>query len=365
MWRTKTILSTVIGIGFAGLAFASSSEAVYDRELASERIESFALDNTNGDVKILPTGGYTIQIRAVKRVTGPDRKTCDALVNQLQVETTQLGTNIEVNHSNFSNADYVATIDYTVYLPANIDVKVVTERGQIVCKDRTAEGDFETTNGDINLVNYTGAVQARSENGGITVDGSTSDARFSSANGRLNLTLNVTDNGTLKAETTNGSIHVDLPGDISTKFNAQTTNGSVSCGSFGLMLAVNKSNTSASGKLGNGDANVELTSVNGSISVDSFGSQVACVTNDVAPVVETRYVTVVEEPCYVPVYHPIRRWPVRVVFFDSYPGWHHRWGWDTRVDIDYGRHGYGYGGGRHGGGGRVVVARGHRWGGRW
>jgi len=114
-----------------------------------------------------------------------------------------------------------------VTLPADTEVVVRAENGDVVASGVAGETDVRTDNGRVEATDVGGAFSARSSNGDITVANAGSDVEVSTANGEIS----VGDvDGTVTGDTSNGRITLDaVTGDAS----AHTSNGSVEISAVG------------------------------------------------------------------------------------------------------------------------------------
>jgi ribosomal protein S9 len=148
--------------------------------------------------------------------------------------------------------------------------------------------DLETTNGNINATSLHGDVKARTTNGNVVVSAVTAEHLVTqSTNGNIHINqvqaaqVGVeTTNGSVDADlvasaapspnvrmsTTNGSISVRFPKEISAKVEASTVNGRIEC-SMALTTYDQKTKTSLAGSIGAGEGNIDLDTTNGSIHI--------------------------------------------------------------------------------------------------
>ncbi len=337
MFKTTLTLSIVaLTISLSSLAFAAEAQTTFDKELSVGNIRYFTLTNSNGDVEILPSSDNRITIHATKKIIGPVSDLCDNYLNELQIHVVNSASGIDIKSSQFNRSDYDGSIEYSITVPDEVQLKVTSVSGNIVCRDRKADIQFQTTNGDIELANCFGKLTTTTMNGNITIDGATSDATIRTTNGELNLYLALDDNGRIKAKTENGSIHLQLPDNVSSMVSARTDYGTVSSGYFGSSLSINPRQTYASGRLGNGDGTILVETRSGSIYLDTYdqnrstvASNKTVIVHTERPIVEERVVRIIDRPCYPPFHHFRHPWrpasisfPLfRIVLGDRHP--HH------------------------------------------
>jgi hypothetical protein len=199
-------------------------------------------------------------------------------------------------------------IDYDVSVPAWMDVKVEgtyayigvegtqssvaaeTVRGDIVIKGRAATVSAKSVEGEVVLEGVRGRVTASSVNQGVTISGASGDLAVETVNGHVALTniesANVevgsvngnirydgsaSPNGKVRLSTHNGNISVAVPESASAAFTVRTYNGSVNA-----TLPLKGGGDVRRGRrvvytLGNGDADFELETFNGTIQLRKRG----------------------------------------------------------------------------------------------
>jgi hypothetical protein len=121
--------------------------------------------------------------------------------------------------------------------------------GDIVLSDIEGQVNAALTNGNILLVNFRGSVDA-----GVT-------------NGRIQGDVTLPLDGICSLGVVNGSIDLDIPVSTSAEFMATVSQGSIRITSLVLMDQVT-TESSACGRLGNGQGAITLQVVNGDIDVN-------------------------------------------------------------------------------------------------
>jgi len=153
------------------------------------------------------------------------------------------------SHWNFTNHNGETKVDFTVRVPENIRFS-----GQNV-------------NGNVTAKNMGRVVHASSVNGRVRVS-TKSWAEVSSVNGDVEAHMGRADwTGTLSVETVNGSIELELPGDISTDVAFKSVNGELKS-DFALTVQGSLSGHAVKGRIGNGGRELKIETVNGSVRLE-------------------------------------------------------------------------------------------------
>ncbi|MFV1988229.1 MAG: DUF4097 domain-containing protein [Gemmatimonadota bacterium] len=142
--------------------------------------------------------------------------------------------------------DNDVSVNFTVEVPAGVELEAVTVNGDVEVESLQGAVDAVTVNGDI-TIETNGAASATTVNGSISaqVGELTDDAEFTTVNGGITLWLPADVSADVDATTVNGTIETDFPITIKGRWGPR----------------------SASGEIGGGGANLEITTVNGSIDI--------------------------------------------------------------------------------------------------
>jgi DUF4097 and DUF4098 domain-containing protein YvlB len=193
------------------------------------------LNGINGNVTITGspgTGGVTVA--GERRVESESQADADEQLRQLEVQVLDTADEVLVETSqpdSTGGRNYV--IDYNVTVPVNTEVFV------------------ENTNGHVSVMDITRSTTVHLVNGQI--------------DGRVSLPRD----GWIDWMTTNGTIDLAVPRNTSASFSATVSNGSIGVDNLSLQSETRTPN-SLQGTLGDGRGRIELSTVNGNISVSGF-----------------------------------------------------------------------------------------------
>jgi DUF4097 and DUF4098 domain-containing protein YvlB len=217
----------------------------------------------NGDVHVMLSPGNVAEVKAVKhaRKSDPDEVTVEVIRHKDGVticahypapygkpeNECAPGAG---GHMNTQNND--VEVDFTVHVPAGVDIAARTVNGSIDADHLKSDGDFTTVNGSID-VSTTGLVDATTVNGSVIAE-----------IGRAKWT------DPLELETVNGRIELTLPSSVSADVSAQTVNGDIVTDfPFTVSGKINRHKIHA--KIGDGGGELSLTTVNGDIELRGKG----------------------------------------------------------------------------------------------
>jgi DUF4097 and DUF4098 domain-containing protein YvlB len=161
------------------------------------------------------------------------------------------------------------SVDVHLYAPVSAkfnSVQIVTVNGDVQVSGISASSlTITDTNGGITASNISATTMAATDtNGAVSLTcTSCGGVTVTTTNGSVTMGLSMlTLGGSYTVTSTNGSVNLTLPILTSCKITPNTTNGSVSASGLGVQLT-----NHATATMGTGSAVVNLTTVNGSITV--------------------------------------------------------------------------------------------------
>jgi putative adhesin len=208
---------------------------------------SFELENVNGRVDVATWNEPEVRIVADKSASSR------SLLRRLEVRIEGQGSRVSVFTQYPRRMAWFlgsgGQVNYRITLPADARVRVKTVNGRVEVDGVATEVRASTTNGSVEVKDAGGPVVVSTVNGSVTAGYRSrppdAETRLSTTNGSLTLLLPEGTGGRLEAQTVNGSVENDFP--------LQSTDRS--------------SRHRLTGRLGEGNGSIEMTTVNGSIHV--------------------------------------------------------------------------------------------------
>ncbi|MEP7038306.1 MAG: DUF4097 family beta strand repeat-containing protein, partial [Acidobacteriota bacterium] len=134
---------------------------------------------------------------------------------------------------------------------------------------RTAVLDeIETVNGEISISNMVNITKASAVNGKVVAVNLQGTAKLSTVNGTVEADFDqLQTTSKISLDTVNGTVNLSIPSDANATVKADTVNGSIN-NDFGLPIRKGKYvGSDLYGRIGSGDVQIKLNSVNGGLSV--------------------------------------------------------------------------------------------------
>jgi len=228
-------------------ASAGTFQDTYDQSFPLAEGGAISLENINGDVRIETWD------RAEVRVVAERQASSQELLDKLEIEVDSRpdSLEVEVHYPGTIFGGGSSQVDFTLSVP------------------RTAELDsVELVNGDLEVVGVRGGVEAATVNGDIAALEVSGEVELATVNGTIEVTCDRSAAGDhFELESVNGAIELLLGPGAGATIRAETVNGRIS-NDLGLEVHQHKYvGADLSGRVGDGATRVELSTVNGAISI--------------------------------------------------------------------------------------------------
>ncbi len=156
-----------------------------------------------------------------------------------------------------------------------VEFRLMVPRGAVL-------NEVESVNGTVTVSDFTNVTRVSVVNGSVNASNIRGTARLSTVNGTVNADFERLESGSkISLDTVNGKVHLTIPSDSNATVKADSLNGSIT-NDFGLPVRKGKYvGRDLYGKLGSGDADVRLNSVNGTLTIGrkSDGKSLSPATN--------------------------------------------------------------------------------------
>ncbi|KQM82192.1 hypothetical protein ASE68_01855 [Agromyces sp. Leaf222] len=206
-------VAAAAALAFSGCGLLAPPERFSDDETLDARVQTIEIDEPAGSV-IVKGAGEGTEIEVSRTVSYRGERT--------------VGVTFEVDDGVLvlSGCGRNCVVDYTIELPAGVDVRGATSNGAIELSG-VNEVDVATSNGRIELDDVTGAIEVESSNGRIEGRGlAGTGVRASTSNGAIDLRLSAAQD--VEARTSNGAIELEVPTEgVGYRVETDTSNGSV------------------------------------------------------------------------------------------------------------------------------------------
>ena len=169
-----------------------------------------------------------------------------------------------------NNVDVIVNFDITA--PPGLAVELLTVNGVMTVEGMEQSIVARGTNSVIDVQGARGPLDVSAVNGLITADLTEllGEGTFSTVNGNVTVTARKGEMP-IPASTLNGNVTVSIPDDFNGSLNAQTSNGSASS-DFSVTLTETRRNNRIVGGIGEGgDSTIRLRSTNGNVRLRKVG----------------------------------------------------------------------------------------------
>jgi len=237
------------------------------------------LSNVNGSITIETWNRAEVEVRADKIVKSPSEDEANKTLDQLKVIVDAKPSRVRVEarfpHSHnglfswLSGRGAEAKVEFKVRIPREADLRIDNVNGGITLQGGKGDLRLTTVNGGVHATDTDGTLKLESTNGSLEAHGTRGTLEASTVNGRIEADL-VDLGGKTSLESTNGGITLRLPASARANLSASTTNGGVNCD---FDVAGTKKRNRIEGTLNGGGPEVEIDTVNGSVSIVGQGGK--------------------------------------------------------------------------------------------
>lgn len=211
----------------------------------------FSISNVNGSVSVTGGSGDTVEIVATKKAD--NQSDLEDIKIDITHSSTEISVETELGKSSgwFSRGNSSGQVKYEIIVPAS-----------------TVLDSVDTVNGDVTISGVAGNVEAETVNGSLNVSGLAGDVNLSTVNGSIEAEFARLDGQqTVKAETVNGRVTINLPENADVRISADSLNGSINASDFGIETEKGFIGSDLNGAIGSGSARLNIDTVNGSIKI--------------------------------------------------------------------------------------------------
>ena len=273
-------MSWLFTILFAGLVYTSQGTAVTTPESRSEtppaavspavdETEKFERSyplNANGRVNISNVNGsITVEAWDRSEVKLEYTKVADSKERladvEVRIESRQDYFNVETDYSYSKNKNMGDRDYWKNGGKLNVEFRLMVPRGAVL-------NEVETVNGSVTVSDFVNLTVVSAVNGSVNAANLRGTAKLSTVNGEVKADFDRLESGSkISLETVNGRVNLMIPSDASATVKEESLNGSIS-NDFGLPVRKGKYvGRDLYGKLGSGEVQIRLESVNGALSV--------------------------------------------------------------------------------------------------
>jgi hypothetical protein len=214
----------------------------------------------NGSIRVERATGDRAEVTAVKRWRRGDPEDVrietrrlggddgDVIICAFWTENASCDEDGYRSHSdrNWRGHDNDTSVEFTVRLPAGVRIGVSTVNGGVTVNGATSEVRASTVNGRVSAMSSGGPVNA------------------STVNGDIDVRMRELGTGDLEYSTVNGSIEIEVPANLDAELDMRTVNGSLSA-DFPITLQGRVNPRRMRATIGKGGRRIRLETVNGSV----------------------------------------------------------------------------------------------------
>jgi DUF4097 and DUF4098 domain-containing protein YvlB len=257
--RTTILWACAFVVGLAAQAGAQDFQKTYPLGNGG----TVSIKNVSGDVNIKGYDGQGVAVAVYKE--GRDR-------DKVEVEDLSTGNAVVLNAQYPRECNCDASLKFEISVPRsgniNIDsVKIAS--GNVNVTDINGRVVVKTASGDVRVENINGEVNASTASGEVAVRNVAGTVNAKSASGNVEAEIaRLEGTGDMKFSSASGDVRVKLPGNVDAEVRMSTSTGTINT-DFPLEVRKHENGpgSDASGRLGSGSRNIQLSTATGDVSL--------------------------------------------------------------------------------------------------
>lgn len=188
------------------------------------------------------------------------------IIEQQAGDQVYLQVKTPSQHWVFNFGNHSIKVDVTV--PQNTRVQLTTSDGSIKLNGTRAGAVLTTSDGSINVADFEGDLKARTSDGSIDVNGRFTGLNLTTSDGQITAEARTGSkiSGSWSAQTSDGSIHLRLPGDLAFNLDAWTSDGGINS-DLPVTVEGSQSQNRLRGKVNGGGPTFQVHTSDGSIHI--------------------------------------------------------------------------------------------------
>jgi DUF4097 and DUF4098 domain-containing protein YvlB len=214
-----------------------------------------SVSNVNGSIVMEAWERNEVKLEAVKIA---DTKEALSYV-EIRVDSQANSFSVEADYDNFNRTR--GDRGWKNHGNLQVQFKLTVPRGAVL-------DEIETVNGSVTASNFVGVTKISAVNGNVNASNLRGTANLSTVNGEVVADFDRLESGSkISLNTVNGKVSLVIPSDSNATVKADSLNGDIRT-DFGLPVRKGKYvGRDLYGRIGNGDVQIKLESVNGPLSV--------------------------------------------------------------------------------------------------
>ncbi len=211
---------------------------------------SIVVENVNGQILLIPGTDDRYRIEITKKSRTAENLELMEVRHDIDYDRLELKVHLPKKKGWFSFSQIQGSVELVITVPASVSLD-----------------DIRTVNGSVELSGFTNQINASSVNGRINAKNLSGSAQLGTVNGTINTVFaDLSDDDKVSIESVNGGITLRFPESLNADLRTSVVNGRVQC-DFPITLDDDASPRKLRGRIGEGGAEIKVSTVNGSISV--------------------------------------------------------------------------------------------------
>ena len=185
------------------------------------------VETVNGGITVQGYDGGEVDIVTEMTVTGPKQDVCEELIKKIEVKVTGDREILRIEADTPVKFRYSCSVSFEIKAPRSFKAKCESTNGDIEVNELQGGIDASTVNGAVRGNNITGGARVETTNGAIKLRGIQGDTYGEAVNGSIELVFDDGNPQKVHLETVNGRISARYQTVLDAVVSAETINGSL------------------------------------------------------------------------------------------------------------------------------------------
>ncbi len=245
-------------------AYRLEQTAFFSQDAAG--ISQVSVSTRNGSISVSADSDSVISAAVTKRAYGRDSAdAAQAIANVTVTDEVQAGRYALRAQMPGGNRAYGASFQVTA--PESVGLELTTTNGSVTVRAMLAGVMVSTTNGTISLTGTAGAASLSTTNSSVTVAVHQGEANIETTNGSVDCDIaGLAPTEKVTISTTNGTVVLLLPADVSALVDLKTTNGTITIHGYDPVFE-KQTKDHIRARLGSGASAITVSTSNGDVRV--------------------------------------------------------------------------------------------------
>lgn len=267
----RILIFAVVLWVFSNFIYSDYKEEI-TKYFDGRKIEKISIENVNGGIDLERWEKPEIYIFAKK--TSSSKAILEKTEVLFEEQRGELKIKVKKTGGWKFLGGSIANVEFIIKTPSPKDLVVSTVNGSVKVSNMEGFLSVSSVNGNLTVLNHKGSIESETVNGNINLSKIYGSLKGETVNGTIIANLAQTEEN-VELSTVNGSVTLEIEDLDNAEVRAETVNGAINIEEFQKpMKRLSLKRRSVYFIIGNGRKKVDIETVNGSIKISSSGKEI-------------------------------------------------------------------------------------------